>query len=109
MTRPGSARQNARLASLGVMRQRRPQGPAPGRLEGVDVPLLAALDGLDHVSNVLRLGRGTADPSDDETWRRLIVVVGAIATAVADDIRSGGTAAVAEIYRRVTAISTKED
>ncbi len=111
MTRPGSARQNSALAGLGVARQRRPQGPTPGRLVGADVPLLATLDALDHSLNVARLGRGAADPADDDRWRRLIVVVGAVALAVAADIRTADSAAVAKLYRAVvrTPDAGKED
>ncbi len=70
--------------------------------------MLALLDAVDHALNIARLGRGAADPADDNRWRRLVVVIGATASAIASDIRSGGTAAVDKLYKRTT-IEDKEE
>ncbi len=103
--------QDRRLAALAVARDRRP-GPRPGTLRDPALAMrLAGLAALEHAATLARLARmASAEPADDYL-RRTQVIVNAITSVLAEDIRTGGTGALDEIYRRVTTIADadKED
>ena len=94
-------RQDVRLARLAVARDYRPGRPAS--LDPDELPILALLAALEHALELARLGRMQADDAEDGAWRRVVVVVGAAASAVAADVRSGNDDATPELF---TAIST---
>ncbi len=100
-------RQDARLERLRVARQPRPGRPAsmdPGAL-----PALAIVAAAEHLLELCRLARMAASAEDDPAHRRLVVVAGAIASAIASDVNTGSDAAVGELYLAIVAYQSRTE
>ena len=105
-----SQRQRLGLAALAKARHSYPtQGT--GELAAGEVPMLAALASIESAISILRLGRLSAGPDDDRRWRILIVVAGALARAITDDLVSGEPTAAERLYRVISTmqLSTRKE
>lgn len=94
-------RQDARLARLAVARHDQPGRPAS--LEPSDLPILAVMAAADHLLELTRMLRMTVLPDEDPAARRLVVVCGAVASSIASDVRTGGSAETERLYLAITA------
>jgi hypothetical protein len=89
-------RQDALLARLAVARDYRPGRPAS--VDPDAVPVLAIVAAAEHLLELCRLARMSAPVDEDAALRRVVVVVGAVASAIAADVRSGTADATTELY-----------
>ncbi len=96
------------LRRLAVARDRRP-GPLPATINPSEALGLAVLASAEHLTTLARLARMGGAVATDDHSRMVIVILNAVVNALADDIRSGGTAAIDELYKRTTTITTKEE
>ena len=102
-----AARQNVRLARLAVARDYRPGRPAS--LDPDELPILAVVAAADHLLELARLLRMQAPPEEDPAARRLVVIAGAVATAITSDVQSGTSDATAELYLAITAYQRRRN
>ena len=105
-----SQRQRLGLAALAKARRQSPS-QGTGELAASDVPMLAALASIEAAISIARLGRLSAGPDDDRRWRVLIVIGGALARAIVDDLVSGNQDATERLYRLVSTmpITTRKE
>ena len=105
-----SQRQRLGLAALAKARHSYPtQGT--GELAAGSVPMLATLAAVEAAVSIARLGRLSADPADDRRWRMVIVIGGALARAITDDLGSGEQDATERLYRVISTmqITTRKE
>jgi hypothetical protein len=98
-------RQDVRLGRLAVARDYRPGRPASVDLDSV--PALAIVTAAEHLLELCRLARMAATAEEDGATRRLVVIAGAVASAIAADVRSGSIDATTELYLAITAYQRK--
>ena len=74
------------------------------------MPILAVVAAAEHLLELCRLLRMQVPPEDDPAARRLVVIAGAVASAIASDVRSSTSDATGELYLAITAYQrTKGD
>ncbi len=94
-------RQDARLARLAVARgDYRPGRPAT--VDPEDVPALAIVAAAEHLLELCRLARMSGTVEDDAALRRLVVIAGAVASAISHDVRSGTSEGTTELFLAIT-------
>ncbi len=63
----------------------------------------------EHLLELCRLARMSGTVEEDAALRRLVVIAGAVACAIAADVRSGNTDATTELYLAITAYQNRRD